>query len=414
MTNLSLDLQSALLQRLGSSKMRGGLLLLIPLTVQVLVPIAIMPITLSNLRPADYGKFQLSLSIVSWLTIFTAPYITVGSISAIAQGNNGTLWLATKVRLWYSLILTLILAAIALWGRQFSASLGTLLLLGTLGLMVVPVTQSAAAYFTAKQHFAALAFWDSLSVAPSVAMAFASFTHDIITVAAAFHLTAVVLGLTKMVYVFIRFSIFASYRRNETDPRAISYGLKSLPIGLLTSTRRQLGSFLIASLVGFQALAIFSVGYGLALKLLDVARLADRLWFADFSKITNIQAKVWIKRRGWLVVLGGIVITLVFNGVAFIYIGYFLPPAYTGAWGYALITSLAFPAALLYQFITLTLVARLQARQHVTVQILFSLIEIGLIIGFGWGLGIWGVCIAIAFSRWISVVLAWLVGLQGA
>jgi len=63
---------------------------------RTIVPLLAMPVTLSNLNQEDYGKLQLSLSLLSWLTVITAPHMTVGQSVQSHGDETGPLWLATK------------------------------------------------------------------------------------------------------------------------------------------------------------------------------------------------------------------------------------------------------------------------------------------------------------------------------
>lgn len=384
-----------------SPKLRGGLAMLISLGVQALIPLLAMPVALRNLQQADYGKFQFSLAVLGWLAIVTAPAMVTGATSAMARGKGGTLWTITKARLWISLALSVLVIPVALWIYQSDEALGALLLLLAPGLLTVPIMHVASVYYTAREQFTALAFWNALAVTPSIGLAIGSLSGDMVVAAAGYYAVKALAALAGAAFILL-YSLTWS---EKSDPRAISYGLKNLPADLLVATKKQAGPVLIASLAGFEALTTFAIAYGLINKLLDTTRLFTSLWLADFSMKSALQAQVWVRQRWLKIAAIGFAITLAFNGLAFVYVR-LLPPVYADAWLYALVLSLAFPAALLYQAILLIPASHLQARKQAIAQSAFCLTEIAAIAILGWGFGAWGICAAIVVARWVSLPVA--------
>jgi O-antigen/teichoic acid export membrane protein len=390
-----------------SLKLRGGLFVLASLGVQVIVPVLAVPATLSNLDQTAFGRFQYSLSIHSWLVILTAPYITVGAASAIARGKQGSLWDATRARLLLSLVVSAITVMVALYLRPRDHALGMLLLISVIGILAAPIASVASTYCIAAERFAALALWDSLSVIPTIALALSSYSQNIFVAAIAFYASGALVSIAGTIITLHRFPIRTAFVEGRIESGVVAYGLKSLPMGLLTSTRRQLGSLIIGYLAGYNTLAVFSVGMGLATKLLDAASIFDRIWLADFASKSQDAAIGWVRSKMLVLILAGLAITVGFGAVSVVYIRGFLPQAYTGAWPIALIVSIAFPATLVYQAIMLSLVSHLQARKQVIAQSIFSLAEIVLAVVLGVPFGIWGICAAVVAARYIAMLAAY-------
>ncbi|MCR4314436.1 MAG: hypothetical protein NUV84_04285, partial [Candidatus Uhrbacteria bacterium] len=84
----------------------------------IAVAILTLPIILSSLPVADYGKWQFLLALQAWAITISAPHITDGSKRGLTLGQDGTFFFALLKRAKLMLLpstLFLLLGAFFLW-----------------------------------------------------------------------------------------------------------------------------------------------------------------------------------------------------------------------------------------------------------------------------------------------------------
>jgi O-antigen/teichoic acid export membrane protein len=395
-----------MIKKLFQRYFTSGFFLNVPLVINTIIALFTLPIILANLPIVDYGKWQFILAVQSWLLTFTGSNITYAAKRGIAKGLNGTFLHAFLTRL-KLLILVGILTLGAAFYLKISGYHILPMLLAILGLYLIVghlFQISFYEFLIAKKRFKEWSFWQilipSTSMLGSALVAF--FTKKIIFFAS-FQLGSIsVLGLIAWFKAVKKERLVKSYKKGEIDKECVPYGLKLIPIDVVTVTSTRAADFIIGPFFGFTNLAIFSVAIKLSRKFTTIIKSARPMLYADFAKKERSEL-IRIMNR-YLVKIGilSLFLTFGFIGVGWIYIKLFLPKTFHPAIIYFAILTLGLPAAILAVVLHTILESHLRYKELIATGIFPNLLKIMLILVFGYFWGVIGVCGALAISTWIS------------
>jgi O-antigen/teichoic acid export membrane protein len=196
--------------------------------------------------------------------------------------------------------------------------------------------------------------------------------------------------------------LIESYKKGNIDRECVTYGLKMIPVNLVSVTSGKVSHFIIGTLWGYSDLAVFSVANKLRDKSAAVIKSIRPLLYADFAGLEKGELIKIINRYLVRLFFLGILLTLGFIGVSWFYIKFFLPETFHYAITYVIILILGLPAGILATVLHTILESHLQYKELTLVGIIPDLLRIVLILLFGYIWQIMGVCIAIAAGGLIS------------
>lgn len=203
-----------------------------------------------------FGEYNLILSILSLLTIFSLPGLDTSLTRSVAQGFESSLFRAVRLRFIFSFIGIPILFLLAFYYyRQGQLAIALTLLLSLPFFPFLYSFQSYQAKLVAKQQFGKIAVFASVSsILLALLIILAGITFPTTTALVFAYLIAII--LPAMLGFFIANLNSSSVKR---DPDLLPYGLFITLNSALAWIVGNLGNIILASILGVSELAIFSV-----------------------------------------------------------------------------------------------------------------------------------------------------------
>ena len=377
-----------------------------PLITNALIALAIFPIILANLSIADYGKFQFVLALQIWLSALTANNITVASKRGIAKGLNGTFLYAFLARLKLLVPAGIFVIGVAFYIKVLGYYTFSILL-AIIGLYLVfsyLFQISFYEFLIAKKRFKEWFFWQILiSFISMIGSALAAFfTKNIIYFALVQLGSISILSLIAWLWIVTKERLIESYKKGQIDKECFPYGLKLIPVDLITITAGRISHFIIGPFFGFGNLAVFSVAYRLRDKCAGILKSVRPLLYADFATLEREELIKIVNRHLFKIGALGILLTVGFIGLGWFYIRFFLPEAYGRTTFYFTILAFGLPPGILAMLLHTILESHLRYKELTVIGIITNLLRILLVVVLGYLWQIIGVCIALAISGWIS------------
>lgn len=380
------------------------------------VPLATVPVVVAHVDPADYGRFLVVVTVVTWASYLTAPVSAEAAAAAVARGQDGTFLYVLFRRLRLAALLAPVFA-VASWaiGRGSDPQVGWLLAVGGGYVVVGFVFQMYRQFLVARRDFNLLAPWDiAVTVAPPVAMAVAAvMTGNILVVALASFIVQALVPLAATVWVVVRWRLVEAYRAGRVDPAVHAYGLRCVPVTLAVSGFEEASTFITMALVGFEGVAVF----GVAARLFDrlsrmMMELARDLLRAVFATGDEVAMAGRIRHGlGWLVAsVVGLGAVLAVVGIMYLWVA--MPAIYRPAVLYYAILSLAFPARVLWEVFGLLPQVNLRFRVTTAIHLVAAGVEVVTAAAGAYVAGVAGVCVAVAASRWFGAGLAYVLAIE--
>jgi len=389
--------------------LKGSILLSLPMVINTLIALVTWPIILKNIPVADYGKWQFVLAIQMWMLALSAPNITSAAKRGIANNMDGTFLYAFWVRMKLLVAVGLAVLGIAFYFR-WSGKIVLYELTAITGLFLIFGQQfqaSLSEYLVAKKRFLVLGVLNIIifSISMGCATFIAWITHDIVYFVLFQLVSGAIISLIAWAYIVKKKNLTKSYKLGKIDRECVPFGLKMVLISLVILTSGQLSSFIIGPFWGFSSLAVFSIANKLRDKISMVIKIARPLLYADFTRLTEQELKQKVGKS--LVYLGfiGLFLTLALVVMGSFYIRYFLPATFRPAIKYLIILSIMLPAGLMTIVLHSILETHLIYKKISIAVVVPNLIKILLILVFGYFMRITGVCVAIALSGWLSLLV---------
>lgn len=395
-----------MLKKLFQKYFTSSFFLNAPLVINGVITLATFPIILANLSIIDYGKWQLVLALQVWLISLTGANITFASKRGIAKELNGTFLFAFLARLKLLIPVGIFVLGVSFCLRILEYHIFSVLLaiIGFYLIFGILFQISFLEFLIAKKRFKVWCFWQILITSISMigSMIIAYFTKNIIYFVLFQFGSITILNWIAWFRIVKKERLIESYKKGEIDEKCVPYGLKLIPIDLISITSGKISHFIIGPFFGFANLAIFSIADKLKDKCAGIIKSARPLFYADFAKI---ERKELIKIVNcYLIKVGvlGFLLTLGFIGAGWFYIRFFLPQDFHQAIFYFIIILLGLPAGILAIVLHIILESHLHYKELAVIGIISNLLKIILILVFGYFWQIIGICIALAISNWVS------------
>ena len=219
--------------------------------------------------PEVFGKYQLIVSLVSLVAIFSLPGMSTALVQAVAQGRDGFYLDAFGRSLRMSLVGSGLIILIGSYYFLTDTKLGIAVLLMALVFPFISAFGLWEAYFQGRERFdiaarnaSILAIIQSLLVCGSAIL----FPHQLVILILSY---AASVGVTN---VFFHRISRLSIRNDETDEQSVRFGYFMTKMGALGILSEQIDKLLVGFLLGPAQLAVYAVISFFGLRVKDLVR----------------------------------------------------------------------------------------------------------------------------------------------
>jgi O-antigen/teichoic acid export membrane protein len=386
---------------------KNGLLFVVLQAIAALTQLFILPFLTRSFSLVDFGILQFSQVIINWLGLFTVMQSTIGSKKGIVEGKDATILYAFLYRIKYALALCFLSISIGIGFFFFNNSVyGWMFVIAGLFLPFGYLPQvSFPQLYIAKGRIDLFVYWQSFAIVFSqiITVFVAFFTHNMILTMAAQYASFAFLCSLAFIDGLRRYSIISSYKRGEIDKECIPYGKKLIFVDVFQGTVGTLHNFILGPIFGFANYAIFSLATRIDVVFRSIIASGNYLIYKDFVETDYEKLKKYLKKKFFFLFLLSSFICLGLFFISFIYIKYFLPESYHIAIVYTGILICALPALLIQTVIQAAFESRFKAeaqRRAVTISQVLRILFLVL----GAFSGVFGVCIAMSLSAWVSML----------
>lgn len=386
---------------------RGGMLLLLLQAVTVAIQIVVMPFLARLLTPSEFGIFQFSQNLITWLSIFSVGNSTLSAKKGMVENKNGTILYAFLYRFKFMVVLCFLCFVAAggffLLGKPILPALsiivGLFLLFGYLAQVSFPQL------FIAKENFGLFVFWQSVAIFVSQActLAIAYLTKDVTLVIFAQYASMALICCLAFVWGLKKYHCIAAYKKGEIDRSCVDYGKKLIPVEILQGTAGSIHNFIVGPLFGFASLAVFSIAIRIDVLFRSIISSGYYLLYADFAKIEISEIRRHLKQKLFFVLFSSSLISLLLFFVSSVYIVHFLPASYGEAIVYIGILVCALPAVVLQGIMQSAMEAKLKAEDLRFATFLSQILRIVFLVVGGF-FGIVGITLSLTVSAWFAVL----------
>lgn len=219
--------------------------------------------------PEVFGKYQLILSIVSLVMVFSLPGMSTALVQIIARGKDGFYTDAFRRSVWTSLIGSIILILLGFYYLIQDAELGIAIFIVAAIFPFISAFGLWEAYFQGRERFdiaarnaSILAILQSLLVCGSAIL----FPQYLIILVFSY---AASVGFANLIF---HWTIQSAVRNNETDEQSVRFGYFMTKMGALGILSEQIDKLLVGFLLGPTQLAIYVVISFFGLRIKDLVR----------------------------------------------------------------------------------------------------------------------------------------------
>lgn len=218
----------------------------------------VAPLALARLAtPDDYGRFSFVTATLATCSILTAPGIGIAVTQGAARGQHGVLRLAVRSRIRWSMLASLVSAALGAWFLLLQdRTTGLMLLLAAPFLVSVYGLDLASAFLNGSRRYRAMV-WTMLATAavPAATVALILWLGGSIVTTVVGYFVAVSLSNATSLAI-----VWRGFVENErADPELIRYGRRLSWISSLGAVQFYVDRLVIGLTIGFADLAVYSV-----------------------------------------------------------------------------------------------------------------------------------------------------------
>lgn len=256
--------------------------------------------------PEVFGKYQLILSIVSLVMIFSLPGMSTALVQTIAKGKDGFYADAFRRSIWMSIAGSILLILLGFYFFIQDVELGIALFVVAAAFPFISAFGLWEAYFQGRERFdiaarnsSILAVIQSLLVCGSAIL----FPQYLIVLVFAY---AASVGFSNLVFHQMSQS---AVRNNETDEQSVRFGYFMTKMGALGILSEQIDKLLVGFLLGPTQLAIYAVLSFFGLRIKDLVRPFSAMLVPKIATEKMLFRE--IVRTHWRTISIGLVIVFV-------------------------------------------------------------------------------------------------------
>lgn len=390
----------------------------LPYPILFLVTFISLPIVLKSVSKEHYGLFFFTLAIGDWLSAATGVNIFTGMKRGVANKQEGTFMFVffKRVRLILLIGFLLIFVGISLNIFYKKELLGSLLLIAPLSIFSYGLFRPILIeYLVAKQEFRKLAFWKILmyTLPYIVSTAVVFFVRNIVLFAMLQLGILMLICVLGFLYLIRKYNLISAYKKGLIDSNCYPYGLKLIPVDLVSVTAFKLSTFLIGPFVSFSELAVFSVANNLRDRTSEFIKNIRSFLYADFAKLSQESLLKKVRKKSAFLIIASFAISSLIAMGGVVYIKFVLPLTYHHAIFYFLILSFSFPASILDIVLMTMLEAHLRHKELIIRKLIPDILKIIIILVFGYFWKTTGICIGVTLSMWLALGICYFVTFKG-
>lgn len=353
-----------------------------------------------------FGQYNFILSMMGIISILSLTGINTSITRSSAKGFDGSFTKSTKSKIKWSFIGTFILLLIGMYyyiEGSFLMSFG--FMVSTLFFIPYYSFRTYQFFLLGKKRFKRYSFYlSSITIAANlITMIIAYYFRDLVII------LFVLLGTTSLINFLFLFKTIKERKNRMVDKDTIPYGKHLTLVSIVSVIKSNLDKIIVGFLLGFEALAIYSIAIIIPRQVKPIWTMIGSLIFPDLSKKNKKIAYSAIKRRFKYVILLEIIIIII--GIIIIppIILYFYSEKYVEAILYAqllMFMTLLGPAIILSNLV----ISQKQLRKIYKITIIPPIINILLLIILTPLFGLLGACIAtVVGSGFIPLIFSWFV-----
>ena len=246
-----------------------------------------------------YGQYQFVLATITAVIVFSLPSMDGAITQSVARGYSSSLVSGTREKLKWSLLGSLVLLGVGVFFRVvMPLPIWHIFLLAAIFFPTYSGFTAVITFYYGKQEFAKGTFYDVL---PEIASTGALIGGFLLTKS-----LAVMIGLMMVLVSGVYCGIYArakhEIKETKPDKGLVSFGRNLTFSTVLSSISPYVDKFVIASVVGFEGLAVYAVAMSVTSYLSVSGTLLSTLLLPKLSRANARQAGK-IKRFFWWVVL---------------------------------------------------------------------------------------------------------------
>lgn len=362
----------------------------------------LLSIAFAHFLPRDvYGLYKYVLSIVAILAITTLTGVDTALTRAVAQGSEGSIYDALRVKLRYGMLGTLLGVGLALYyfthGNTF---LGTGFIIAAI---VLPLWESFdlyGSYLNGKGLFKVYAKYYALTQVVSALSIFSAlfFTKDIIVILATYFIANTFIRIINFFLVIRKIQ-----PNDQKDSGMVSYGKHLSAINFIGVVLGQLDQILVFHYIGAAELAVYALAIAPVEHLKGLLKNVQALAFPRFAARTkeDVRTNIFSKAIRLGIFVGGI--TFCYIVIApFFYKIFF--PKYIDATLYSQIIALSLVGVAVNNFLNTFLESQAQEKKLMQSN-LFGIINIIIIFPFIAYFGLMGAVVGRLLGRFVSLLV---------
>ncbi|MGG7646402.1 lipopolysaccharide biosynthesis protein [Rhodovulum sp. YNF3179] len=374
-----------------------------PRILATLVNLLLIPIVLASFEVADYGIYALYLSVALASMIFTFPRISFESKVDLARGDDEAFLACLSDRFLLSLPILILPVPVVLLGEGLTAELNILLFAAVFYGTLFPniLFQAVSSYFIAKEEFlwsSALELFRALIAGGFSALA-AHKTNDL-------EVYALVKGALDFSIIFFAFLIL-SFKRNLISPfrrktyrkSVRNFGIKMVVSDATSTLRLQSTLWIVAFFVGAEGVAVIQVAFSsMYRRVANHVLTLVNVFYAKVARGLPSGQKIDSPKSVFLMLGIGSILAFFTIGLAFNYVKWLLPEAFSQVLPLFTIIVAALPFALASKLVMLKFLVNLASAKITLVVISSALVQIIFCIILVNSIGLIGACIAIVIG----------------
>ncbi len=350
-----------------------------------------------------YGEYKYILSLVSLLPILSLTGLGNAVLQSVSRGFDGTLALAFRTNLRWSIAIFVGALAIALYYfLQGNYTIGIGVLIGGSLTPFIIGASLASAFLTAKKDFARLAIYSGAagSLIPAGALIITGFTlPNSLALVVVYFIANAVTDLLLYWYVM------RLYKPDPTtaDPGALSYAKHLSFMGIIGGIAANADQILLFHFVGPAQLAIYSFATGIPDQLKGPLKNLDGMLQARFANHLPQNIRDNMGTKSLLLLAFSIVCIVIYIPLApFVY--HILYPTYSVAIPYSQVYILSFLSLMFAPSGSYLGAKKLLKEQYISSVVISIAQIICMCVGIFY-FGLWGLIWSIIFIRMITGIL---------
>ncbi len=355
-----------------------------------------------------YGQYQLVLTIVGTLAIFSLPRMETAIMRSVAKGNDGSFKTALKAKLTASLIGSVAMLVVAAYFHflQQDSTMGTIFLFLALFFPFFHAFETFMSFFIAK---------GKLVTAYSAQLFISVFTGLAIVISLLLtrNLLIIVLSLAlARTIAFAIASIFTikSQKNKKVEKGTIKYGIQLSIFDVLPLIILYFDKLMLPLFLGVESLAIYAVALILPDLLITIIRSSQSLFF---PKLVNIGQKDFMKKiqSRWYLFFIPAIAVIILSQIVIEPFFTILYPAYMESIPFARLLVFMLIANLFNVVMLNNLEAKKALTELLSIKFVYPIIQsitifLGVLI-----YGVWGIIIAKILNNLIAAIMLYYLNL---